>query len=181
MGQANYLNKLRSGTVVAEFSDFQEETIRPVEDYARDRIRRAVRPVIDQGGLSIGQGKAVVRTLANSFLTSPFWQRLNSAKISTNEQRFNANRDHEKLVGDKKALAPGTDTKDIDEQIMAADLAHKVKEELSKAAAKEYDEAVATFVQSILDYAVRRANRQKPKQPRTSALGRHRASTGANV
>lgn len=181
IGQANYLSKLRTGTVVAEFSDFQEDTIRPVEDYARDKIRRAVRPHIDKGALSLGQGKAVVRTLANSFRTSPFWQRLNNAKLSANDERHNAKMAHEKLVEDKKALAPGTDTKDIDEQLMMADLAHQEKTSLSAAASKEYDEAVETFIKSIVDYAVRRANRNKSKQPRTSTLGRHRQSTGANV
>jgi len=181
MGQANYLNKLRKGTIASEYQDAVDEMIRHVYDYARGKIRDKVRPVVDKGDLSVGQGKAVVRTLANSFQTSPFWERLRNQKAEANDHRFKAKNDYEKLVDDKKALAPGTDTKDLDEQIMAADLAHKVKDELSNVAAKEHDDAVETFIQNILDYAVRRANRNKSKQPRTSTLGRHRQSSGVNV
>jgi hypothetical protein len=123
-----------------------------------------------------------VRTLANSFITSPFWERLRNAKSEANDKRFNAQKDYEKLVGDKKALAPDADAKDLDEQIMAADLAHQEKEELSKVAAKEHDAAVESFIKNILDYAVRRANRQKSKTPqRRPSLGAHRSSTGAKV
>jgi hypothetical protein len=182
VGKSNYLEKLRVGTIGKEYNAEAEQLIKPVYDYARNKIREGVAPAVEKGLLSPGQGKAVVRTLANSFITSPFWERLRTQKNQANDARSEAKQAHAKLVEDRKALQPGTDTKDIDEQVMAAELASKVKEELSIAAGKEHDDAVASFIKGIVDYAVRRANRQKSKQPqRRPSLGAHRQSTGANV
>ena len=182
LGQSNYLNKLRVGTINKEYDKPVDDIIRMVEDYARSKISGKLLPCVENGSLSIPQGKAVARTLANSFLTSPFWERLRSAKNEASDKSYGAKKAHEQLVADKKALAPGADTKDIDEQIMAADLARQQKAELSKVAGDEYDTAVVKFVESIIDYAIRRANRQKPKQSeRRPSLGAHRKSTGAKV
>jgi hypothetical protein len=183
LGQANYINKLRTSTIDREYGDDMEEVIKPLNDYQQMKLRNMVRPAIEDGRLTVGHGRAVRKTLVNSFLESPVWKRLYDAKMDAAGRRTEANRAYDKLVADKKALAPGHDTKDIDEQIMAADLARKEKDELARVAGMEHDEAVDSFIKAILDYAVRRSNRLKPKQPgRRPSLGAHRtSSSGAKV
>lgn len=182
IGQKNYIDKLNLGTVEDEYGEVVEELTRKLDNSERDAIRTHVRPLVDKGTLTVGQGKAVARVLANSFATNTFWERLRTVRYAANDDRQKANRDYEKLVEDKKALAPGTDSKDLDEQIMTADLARQEKAAINTARSKDYESAIETFVKTIADYAVRRASRQKPKQPeRRPSLGAHRKSTGANV
>lgn len=183
IGQKNYVDKLNLGTVEDEFGEQIEEVTRKLPHDERTGIREAVRPLVDKGDFTVGQGRAVVKVLANSFTTQPFWQRLRDAKESTSKERWEADKAHEKLEEDKKALAPDQDVKDLDEKIMAADLVRQEKSALAKAANKEYDEAVKTFVKNITDYALRRVSRQKPQVPqRRPSLGAHRASSsGAKV
>lgn len=182
IGQKNYIDKLNLGTVEDEFGEQIDEVIKHLTYDERTAIKEAVRPFVDKGDFTVGQGRAVVKVLANSFATQPFWQRLRDAKESTSKERWDADKAHEKLEEEKKALAPDQDAKDLDEKIMAADLIRQEKSALAKAATKDYDEAVKTFIKNITDYALRRVSRQKPLAPqRRPSLGAHRPSTGAKV
>ena len=182
IGQKNYIDKLNLGTVEDEFAEQLDPFIKHIAYDEREAIRGAVRPLVDKGTFTVGQGKAIVKVLGNSFSTKPFWARLRDAKESTNSERRDADKSYEKLVEDKKALGPDQDAKDLDEKIMAADLVRQEKSALDKAANKEYDEAVKTFVKTIVDYALRRVTQQRPKVPqRRPSLGAHRSSSGAKV
>lgn len=183
IGQKNLIDKLNLGTVEDEYGEQIDPFIKNLPYDERKAIREAVRPHVDKGTLSVGQGKAVVKVLANSFATQPFWERLRAAKETTNKDRGAADKTYDKLVEDKKALAPGQDATELEEKIMAADLVRQEKAALDKASNKNYDEAVKTFITNIVDYALRRVTRQKPKAPqRRPSLGAHRtSSTGAKV
>jgi len=183
IGQKNYIDKLNLGTVEDEYAEQIEPVIKHLAYDERVAIQEAVRPHVDKGTFTVGQGKAVVKVLANSFATQPLWDRLRAAKESTNKDRFDADKVFEKLEADKKGLGPDQDAKDLDEKIMAADLARQEKLAISKAASKEYDEAVKTFVKSIVDYALRRATGQKPRMPNRPpppVPTKPRALSGAN-
>jgi len=108
---------------------------------------------------------------------------LRDAKENTNKDRALADKSYDKLVEDKKALAPGQDATELEEKIMAADLVRQEKAALDKASNKEYDEALKTFITNIVDYALRRVSQQKPRTPqRRPSLGAHRSSSsGAKV
>lgn len=182
IGQKNYIDKLNLGTVEDEYAEQLDPFIKHLAYDERKIIRETLRPLVDKGTFTVGQGKAVVKVLGNSFATQPFWERLRSAKEKSNTERSDADKNYDKLVEDKKALAPDQDAAELEEKIMAADLARQEKAALDKAANKEYDEAVKTFVNNIVDYALRRVTRQKPKTPqRRPSLGAHRSSTGAKV
>jgi hypothetical protein len=169
IGQSNYLNKLNINTVVTEFGDEVDVIIKNIEHDEREAIRDTVRPLVDQGTLTFGQGLAVVKVLTNSFATNAFWQQSRERRDGANSARVDARKAHEKLLEDKQMLgeskSPGDQAKDLDEKIMAADLFTQEKAALAKAVNKEHDAAVEHFVKAISDYAVRRATRQRPRIP----------------
>jgi len=178
IGQKNYIDKLNLGTVEDEYAEQIDPLIKHLAYDERKAIQEIVRPHVDKGTFTVGQGKAIVKVLANSFATQPFWQRLRAAKESTGNDRSTAAKEYDKLVNDKKALDPGQDATELDEKIMAADLVRQEKAALDKAANKEYDEALKTFMTNIVDYALRRVSRQKPTVPqRRPSLGAHRTSS----
>ena len=178
IGQKNYIDKLNLGTVEDEYAEQIDPLIKHLPYDERKAIQETVRPHVDKGTFTVGQGKAVVKVLANSFSTQPFWERLRAAKENTNKDRSVADKAYDKLVEDKKALNPGQDATELEEKIMAADLVRQEKVALDKAANKEYDEALKTFMTNIVDYALRRVSRQKPKAPqRRPSLGAHRTSS----
>jgi hypothetical protein len=182
IGQKNYVDKLRQGTVAYEYADYADEMTRKLDNDEREGIRKHVRPLVDKGTLSVGHGKAIVKVASNSFATSPFWERVREARNMSNVERQQANAAYDKLLSDKKALTPDQDSKDLDEQIMTADLARQEKAALNSAKGKEHLEAVETFLKGLVDYTIRRASRQKPKMPeRRPSLGSHRSSTGVKV
>jgi len=183
IGQKNLIDKLNLGTVEDEYAEQIDPFIKHLPYDERKMIREAVRPLVDKGSFSVGQGKAVVKVLGNSFATHPFWERLRAAKDSTGKERSAADNDYDKLVENKKALGPDQDATELDEKIMAADLVRQEKAALDKASNKEYDEAVKAFIKAIVDYAVRRATGQRPRMPNRPpppVPTKPRALTGAN-
>jgi len=184
LGKDNYLQKLNVGTMAEEFSDQTFDILQTVNANERTTIRDHVKAAVETGTLTYGQGRAVVKTLVNSFSTSAYWDRVRTAKKGAEDVRGEADRTYSTLLDEKKTGGGGgaNQVQDIDEKIMAADLARQEKAELAKAAKKEYDDAVEMFVKNIVDYAVQRATRQRPRtSQRRPSLGQHRMSTGANV
>jgi hypothetical protein len=87
IGQKNYIDKLNLGTVEDEYAEQIEPVIKHLVYDEREAINGAVRPVVDKGTFTVGQGRAVVKVLANSFKTQPFWDRLRAAKETAGKSR----------------------------------------------------------------------------------------------